>query len=108
VSVPAFFFAGIIGLAGGASTSFSDLTIWGGVSLILAVLSYFGWREKRERRESLALARTQMESRSEMTTTKDIRSKILDTVELYKRGYLTAEQVHRLYEELLTERLAGR
>ena len=30
VSVLAFFFAGIIGLAGGASTSFGDLTIWGG------------------------------------------------------------------------------
>ena len=50
VSVLAFFFAGIIGLAGGASTSFSDLTIWGVVSLILTVLSYFGWREKRKRR----------------------------------------------------------
>ena len=28
VSVLAFFFAGIIGLAGGASTSFGDLTFW--------------------------------------------------------------------------------
>ena len=50
VSVLAFFLAGIIGLAGGASTSFGDLTVWGVVSLILAVLSYFGWREKRKRR----------------------------------------------------------
>jgi uncharacterized membrane protein len=50
VSVLAFFFAGIIGLAGGASTSFGDLTIWGVVSLVLTVLSYFGWREKRKRR----------------------------------------------------------
>jgi hypothetical protein len=39
VSVLAFFFAGLFGLAGGASTSFGDLTIWGVVSLILAVLS---------------------------------------------------------------------
>jgi hypothetical protein len=49
VSVIAFFFAGVFGLAGGASTSFGDVTIWGMVSLILAVFSYFGWREKRKR-----------------------------------------------------------
>jgi uncharacterized membrane protein len=54
VSVLAFFFAGIIGLAGGASTSFGDLTIWGVVSLVLTVLSYFGWREKRKRRREVA------------------------------------------------------
>jgi hypothetical protein len=54
VSVLAFFFAGIIGLAGGASTSFGDLTFWGVVSLILTVLSYFGWREKRKRRREEA------------------------------------------------------
>src|SRR5215211_3949662 len=29
VSVLAFFFAGIFGIAGGASTSFGDLTVWG-------------------------------------------------------------------------------
>jgi hypothetical protein len=39
VSLLAFFFAGIIGLAGGASTSFGDLTVWGVLSLILAVPS---------------------------------------------------------------------
>jgi hypothetical protein len=39
VPVLAFFFAGLFGVAGGASTSFGDLTIWGVVSLILAVLS---------------------------------------------------------------------
>jgi len=54
VSVLAFFFAGVFGLAGGASTSFGDLSIWGVVSLILAVLSYFGWREKRKRRREEA------------------------------------------------------
>ena len=48
--VIAFFFAGVFGLAGGASTSFGDLTIWGVVSLVLAVLSYFSWREKRKKR----------------------------------------------------------
>ena len=45
VSVLAFSFAGVFGLAGGASTSFDDLTVWGVVSLNLAVCSYFGWRE---------------------------------------------------------------
>jgi uncharacterized membrane protein len=54
VSVLAFFFAGIIGLAGRASTSFGDLTFWGVVSLILTVLSYFGSREKRKRRREEA------------------------------------------------------
>jgi hypothetical protein len=54
VSLIAFFFAGVFGLAGGASTSFGDLTIWGFVSLILAVFSYFGWREKRKRRREEA------------------------------------------------------
>jgi uncharacterized membrane protein len=34
----------------GSVSSFGDLTIWGVVSLILTVLSYFGWREKRKRR----------------------------------------------------------
>ena len=53
VSLIAFFFAGVFGLAS-ASTSFGDLTIWGVVSLILAVLSYFGWREKRKRRREEA------------------------------------------------------
>jgi membrane protein implicated in regulation of membrane protease activity len=48
------FFAGLMGLAGGASNSFGDLTVWGVVSLILAVLSYFGWREKRKRRREEA------------------------------------------------------
>jgi hypothetical protein len=46
--------ARIIGLAGGASTSFGDLTIWGVVSLVLSILSYFGWREKRKRRREVS------------------------------------------------------
>jgi hypothetical protein len=54
VSVLAFGFADIIAIAGRASTSFGDLTIWGIVSLILAVFSYFGWREKRKRRREEA------------------------------------------------------
>lgn len=49
VSLVAFLLSGLLGLAAGATTSFSDLTIWGVVSLILAVLSLLGWREKRKR-----------------------------------------------------------
>jgi hypothetical protein len=54
VSLVAFLLSGLLGLAAGASTSFSDLTIWGVVSLVPAVLSYFGWREKRNRRREEA------------------------------------------------------
>jgi hypothetical protein len=50
VSLVAFVLSGIFGLTAGATTSFSDLSIWGWVSLALAVLSFFGWREKRRRR----------------------------------------------------------
>jgi hypothetical protein len=54
VSLVAFVLAGLVGLGGGATSSFTDLTIWGWVSLVLAVLSFFGWREKRRRREESA------------------------------------------------------
>lgn len=46
-SLVLFMIAGFLGLSAGATTSFSDLTIWGIVALVLAALSYFGWREKR-------------------------------------------------------------
>lgn len=49
VSLFCFVVAGLTGLAGGSSTSFSDLTIWGIVALILATLSFLGVREKRKR-----------------------------------------------------------
>jgi hypothetical protein len=54
VSLVAFVLAGLVGLAGGATTSFSDLSMWGWVSLALAVLSFFAWREKRRRRSESA------------------------------------------------------
>jgi hypothetical protein len=50
VSLVCFALGGILGLAAGATTPFTDLTIWGVVSLVLVVLSFFGWREKRKRR----------------------------------------------------------
>lgn len=49
VSLASFLLAGLVGVAAGSTTSFSDLTFWGIVSFILAVLSFFGWREKRRR-----------------------------------------------------------
>jgi hypothetical protein len=51
----AFVIAGLSGLGAGASTSFSDLTIWGVVSFVLAALSFLGWREKRRQREDSEL-----------------------------------------------------
>jgi hypothetical protein len=50
VSLIAFLAAGLLGLAAGATTPFTDLTIWGVVALVLAVLSFLGLREKRRRR----------------------------------------------------------
>jgi hypothetical protein len=50
VSFLAFLASGILGLAGGTTTAFMDLTIWGIVSLVLAVLSFLGVREKRRQR----------------------------------------------------------
>lgn len=55
VSLAAFLVAGLFALGAGATTPFTDLTIWGWVSLVLAVLSFFGWREKRKRRQEEAL-----------------------------------------------------
>jgi hypothetical protein len=53
VSLVAFLLAGILGIGEGAS-EFRDLQIWGYVSLVLALLSSFGWREKRKRRQEEA------------------------------------------------------
>ncbi len=51
VSLISFLVAGLLGLAAGATTPFTDLTIWGIIALILAVMSFFGVREKTRRRE---------------------------------------------------------
>ena len=65
VSTIVFLVAGLLGVAAAGSSKFSDLSIWGGISFILAVLSFIGWVGKRrgERRaeqrhqELLAAAR---------------------------------------------------
>jgi hypothetical protein len=59
VSLVTFLIAGTIAIAVGLSSEFADLAIWGFVALILAVMIYFGHREKhrekhRRRAEQLA------------------------------------------------------
>lgn len=46
-SVVLFALAGLIGFAAGASSDFADLPVWGGISFVLAVMAFFGWRGKR-------------------------------------------------------------
>src|SRR5690242_12484535 len=48
VSVVAFALAAVFGFA--ASKNFPDLAIWGGASLVLMALSFFGWRGKVKNR----------------------------------------------------------
>jgi hypothetical protein len=50
LSAVLFFIAGGIGLLEGTSTKFTDLTIWGVVSLVLAFLSLLGRRELRRKK----------------------------------------------------------
>jgi 4-hydroxybenzoate polyprenyltransferase len=49
VSMVLFAIAGFLGLGIGATSSFTDLKIWGGLSLVLAVMSWFGSRELRRK-----------------------------------------------------------
>lgn len=46
VAVIAFAIAGLLGFA--ASGDFADLAVWGGISIVLALLSLLGWRGKRK------------------------------------------------------------
>ena len=49
VSLVVFSVAAVIALIGGATTPFGDLIIWGVVAAVLAVMSYFGVREQRNK-----------------------------------------------------------
>jgi hypothetical protein len=51
VSLISFLAAAFLGVAAGATTAFSDLTVWGFVAFFLAVLSFFGILEKIRKRE---------------------------------------------------------
>ncbi len=61
VSVILFVVAGIFGFA--ASGDFPDLAVWGGISLVLAVLSLLGWRGKRKERRERAAELTRQQER---------------------------------------------
>ncbi len=50
VSLVTLLIAGTIAIAAGLSSEFADLAIWGFVALGLAVMSYFGQREKQRKR----------------------------------------------------------
>jgi uncharacterized membrane protein len=52
VSLVSFLIAGTVAIAAGLSSNFSDLAVWGFVALILAVMSYFGHKEKQRRRRA--------------------------------------------------------
>ncbi|HEU0114608.1 MAG TPA: hypothetical protein VFQ80_08025, partial [Thermomicrobiales bacterium] len=68
VSTGIFALAALFGLTAGASSKFSDLTIWGVASLLLAAFSFFGWigkrksaRRERETREQMAAHAAQLQ-----------------------------------------------
>lgn len=61
VSTIAFVLAGLLGFA--AADNFPDLQIWGGISLVLAILSLVGWfgKRKQDRKETeLAIQMSQV------------------------------------------------
>jgi hypothetical protein len=65
ISVVLFVLAGVFGFAAGASSDFADLPIWGGVSLVLAAMSFFGWRGKKRSASEAAAERQRQFERDE-------------------------------------------
>lgn len=61
VSTVLFVVAALLGFAMGGE--FPDLAIWGGISLILAVMSFLGWLGKRKERRKFAVERARQEER---------------------------------------------
>lgn len=51
VSVVSFSIAALFGWAVGATTEFNDMAVWGFAAAILAVMSFFGTREKKKKME---------------------------------------------------------
>lgn len=64
VSVVAFAIAGLFGFA--ASGEFPDLAIWGSVSVVLAVMSIFGWRGKRKQDREVRAEKARQAERDAM------------------------------------------
>jgi hypothetical protein len=48
VSMVLFAVAGVIGVASAGPLDFPDLVVWGIISFVLAVFSFFGWRGKKK------------------------------------------------------------
>lgn len=48
ISVGLFGLAGLLGLGGGSTTKYHDLTVWGWIAFALAVMSFLGWRGKHQ------------------------------------------------------------
>lgn len=61
VSVVMFLISGVVGFA--SSAEFPDLAVWGGISLVLAALSFFGWLGKRKERRQFKIERARQEER---------------------------------------------
>ncbi|MGH3090297.1 MAG: hypothetical protein ACRDSJ_23685 [Rubrobacteraceae bacterium] len=52
VSLSAFVLSAVLSLAVGVGSEFADMAIWAFVAFILAVMSFFGMREKKRNTES--------------------------------------------------------
>lgn len=52
VSMVLFVIAALFGFMAGGSGEFSDLSIWGGAALILAVMALFAWRAQRKAKQA--------------------------------------------------------
>jgi uncharacterized membrane protein YjfL (UPF0719 family) len=46
ISTSIFGLAGLVGLIVAASSGFTDVLIWGLIALVLALMSFLGWRDK--------------------------------------------------------------
>ena len=64
VSVVGFAVAGVLGFA--AAGEFADLGLWGGVSVALAVMAFFGWRGKRKQDRDARAEKTRQGERDAM------------------------------------------
>lgn len=54
ISMIIFIIAAVLGFTVGSTTPFTDMKIWGGVAVVLAILSFFGSRELRKKQLTAA------------------------------------------------------
>jgi len=67
VSVICFAVAALAGFA--VSGDFPDLAVWGGVSIVLALMSLLGWRGKRQERKTFQIERQRQLDRDDRLET---------------------------------------